>query len=363
MSAETVTWADAHPDAAEAFAREPIPWPCEPIDTGLGPVVQPCLAMGPGDELFVSGYRGHVLNSRDGGRTWFLLCVAPPLAPPLPPGCELAYHDVPGGVTIGGCEVGGIGATREGTLLLVWTTSFRARGEADDPEETSRVAYVTRSEDHGKTWEAGSPIDPSPARTVGANQGNVSQLADGRVLVQLIAPSVTGTTSAWTQALYVSGDDGRTWVRLSQLGQAAEPHILETEPGRMLAALRYQRDKTADDPADLATAYDRDVWMDFAHGQGEWAEPTDAGVRIYQHTALATSGDGGLTWSTPRIVTGLLQQSASLLQLSDRALVLTFGRPGQRFMLSYDEGETWSRAVYQLHHTGEYARSAALVFS
>ena len=38
----------------------------------------------------------------------------------------------------------------------------------------------------------------------------------------------------------------------------------------------------------------------------------------------------------PRLVTGLLQQSASLVRLSDGALVITFGRPGQRFMLSYD---------------------------
>jgi hypothetical protein len=29
-------------------------------------------------------------------------------------------------------------------------------------------------------------------------------------------------------------------------------------------------------------------------------------------------------------------------------------------MLSYDEGKTWSRAVYSMNNTGEYARSVVL---
>ena len=37
-----------------------------------------------------------------------------------------------------------------------------------------------------------------------------------------------------------------------------------------------------------------------------------------------------------------------------------FGRLGQYFMISYDEGKTWGKAVYQLNCTGEYARSVAL---
>ncbi len=192
----------------------------------------------------------------------------------------------------------------------------------------------------------------------GSHQEAVARF--GRMLIQLIATGEPGLGSTWAQALYVSEDDGRSWERLSQLERASEPHLLEIEPGRIMAALRYQRDKTPEDPPNLATAYDLDVWLDFAHGHGAWTDPTEVGVRIYQHTALACSYDGGRTWSPSRIVTGLTQQSASLVRLSDGTLVLVFGRPGQRFMLSYDQGETWSRAVYQLHHTGEYARAAAL---
>ena len=356
-----LTWADGHPEVAELFDREYIPWSCEQIDTGLKPVVQPCLANGPNQELFVSGYRGHLFHSTDLGRTWSLMCIAPTLNPPVPDGCELAYHHVRGGVTMGGCEVGGIGATREGALLLLWTMSYAGENadEAETGRASSRIAWVTRSQDHGKTWEAAPPFEPAPSRMVGANQGNVIQLADGRIAAQLLA-TPEGAKGTWAQFVYVSDDDGSTWSYLSQFDQGAEPHIIETEPGKLAAAIRYQWDKTADHPRNLATAYDLDVWLDFAHGEGGWDRPTDVGVRIFQNTVFATSADGGRTWTTPRLVTGLLQQSASLVQLSDDTLVLTFGRPGQRFMLSYDCGQTWSRAVYRLHDDGEYARAVAL---
>ena len=51
------------------------------------------------------------------------------------------------------------------------------------------------------------------------------------------------------------------------------------------------------------------------------------------------------------------------MRLSDGTLVLTFGRRAQPFILSYDEGKTWSKAVYQLNRSnriGEYARSVVL---
>jgi len=72
-----VTWADYYPEVAAIFAHNVLDWPCEKIDTGLKPVVQPCVALGPQQEIFVSGYRGHVFHSMDLGATWSLLCQAP----------------------------------------------------------------------------------------------------------------------------------------------------------------------------------------------------------------------------------------------------------------------------------------------
>ena len=84
------------------------------------------------------------------------------------------------------------------------------------------------------------------------------------------------------------------------------------------------------------------------------------GKQLFQHTAFSSSKDGGKTWATPRLVTASAQQSGSIMKLSDDTLVLTFGRYGQRFMLSYDTGVTWSRSIYQLNPCGQYARSIVL---
>ena len=81
---------------------------------------------------------------------------------------------------------------------------------------------------------------------------------------------------------------------------------------------------------------------------------------MFQNTAITWSEDGGKTWITPRLVTGALQQTGCIIRLSDGTIVLIFGRWGQKFMLSYDEGRTWSSAVYVLNSTGEYARSVVL---
>ena len=44
-----VTWADFHPEVAKIFDSvwdyRKIDWPCEKIDTGVGPVLQPSIAM------------------------------------------------------------------------------------------------------------------------------------------------------------------------------------------------------------------------------------------------------------------------------------------------------------------------------
>jgi hypothetical protein len=124
-----------------------------------------------------------------------------------------------------------------------------------------------------------------------------------------------------------------------------------------VAALRYQRGKLPEDQPKLGGC--------FYHVPGQRDEsiaggPTAVGRNLFQHTAFTFSEDGGKTWATPRLVTGALAQSGCLVSLSDGTIVLSFGRWGQRFMLSYDEGRAWSKAVYKLHHYGEYARSVAL---
>ena len=128
----------------------------------------------------------------------------------------------------------------------------------------------------------------------------------------------------------------------------AEMDVLSAGHGAHLAAaVRYQTDNQ---PAGCA------VWP------------------RYKQSAVQFSSGFGFSWSAPRVVTGYLQQSACLIKTSeangaDGALVLVFGyKPtanmphddyGQRFIVSYDNGTSWSNRIFQLHRGGMYASSAA----
>ncbi len=344
------TWADLHPEVFEVFRQPPVEWPCEQIDTGLSPIFQPTVAGGPDQELFTAGTEGQVYHSKDSGRNWALLATSPSLSPELPEG-----------LTRLSCSPTGIGVTDSGTLLVVW--GMRAN-DGEDHEELTQdeshhtFAWTTRSEDRGRTWQATGPFDSSPYDVIG-DQTKPIQLHEGRIVVPFVVQSWARPGKAVPQNedffhsfIFSSDDDGRTWSRFSRFtDHSPEPNLLELPTGEIVASIRYQRNKTPEDPDDLAT--DARLYS----GTGS---PADVGCQLFQHTAFSSSTDGGKTWATPRIVTASAQQSGSILRLSDDTLILTFGRYGQRFMLSYDRGETWSRSVYQLYRCGQYARSVVL---
>ena len=345
------TWADYHPEVSEIFIRPSIDWPCELIETDWTPVFQPCIVKGPDEELFTAGAEGQVMHSRDLGRTWSLLGSSPPFGP-----------EVPEGLTFTECTTTGIGVTEQGTILLVWVMSFshpveHEEGRRED-ESFQRTTWMTRTEDRGRTWAPTEPLDPSPFEVIG-DQATLLQLTDGRLIapfcVQAWARSgrpVAGSEDIFRSYIFSSTDDGRTWSRFSNFtNHSPEPDLLELPTGELLASIRYQRDKVPEDPPELAA----DARLYSPPGA-----PTDVGKQLFQHTAFSSSKDGGKTWATPRLVTASAQQSGSIMKLSDDTLVLTFGRYGQRFMLSYDTGVTWSRSIYQLNPCGQYARSIVL---
>ena len=355
-----VTWADFHPELAEifdsVFEYKKIDWPCEMIDTGVGPVNQPSITMGSDQELFVAGTDGQVFHSQDLGKTWALLCQSPSLKPEVPGGLE--QHSL-------GLDAG-IGVTAKGTILLAWIMRYNdGRGDrSHENDNLHRVMWMTRSEDRGKTWKATELLDPSPYDNI-ADQCTVIQLSDGRLMVALRVEAcsrpgkpVSISERIFRSFIYTSSDDGRSWSRFSEFtDHSPEPHLLELPSGKIVAALRYQRVKLPEDRPELGDC--------FYHEPSQRDEsipggPMAVGRNLFQHTAFTFSEDGGKTWATPRLVTGTLAQTGSLVRLSDGTLVLIFGRWGQRFMLSYDEGKTWSKAVYSLNAIGEYARSVAL---
>ena len=352
-STKTVTWKDYHPEVAEVFSKEFINWPCEKIDTGLRRVHQPCITLGAGQELFVAGNGGEVFHSTDLGKTWALLCKSPDFSPQAPNGTKRRWRS--------SC---GIGVTDKGTLLVVWEVCYSdGKNYSYKNETVHRFAWVTRSEDRGKTWEAATAFDPAPYQ-LAADQATILQLRDGRLMVPIRVQAwsrpgkpISLSEDILRSFVYTSSNDGKTWSNYSKFtDHSPEPDLCELPSGRILASIRYQRRKIPGDPPELATPFRRapNTWPK------ECTSATDIGQTIFQNTALTSSEDGGKTWATPRLITGTSQQSGSLLTLSNGTIVLTFGRWGQKFMLSYDAGKTWSKRAYRLNGTGEYARSIVL---
>jgi len=115
-----------------------------------------------------------------------------------------------------------------------------------------------------------------------------------------------------------SDDNGHTWFELGMPPTPVppekfycEPHVIELKDGRLLAMIRVE--------------YTEDSGQGFAVGQ-------------------SISGDGGLTWSQPVIISK--GSPPHLMRHSSGSLVCTIGwreAPdfGQRALFSGDEGETW----------------------
>jgi hypothetical protein len=369
VNTKTLTWEEYHPEIAEVFRKGLISWPCEKIVTEQRHVNQPCITLGAGQELFVAGASGEVFHSVDLGETWALLSTSPDFAPEVSKGMKRVGYE-----NVGGRTSCGIGVTDKGTLLVVWEMGYSdGQNNSYKNETVHRFAWVTRSEDRGKTWEVAIPFDPAPYQ-IAADQATILQLRDGRLMVAIRVQAwsrpgkpVSLSETFFRSFVYTSGNDGKTWSNFSKFtDHSPEPDLCELPSGRIVASVRYQRNKTRDDPPELATPFPRapNMWpQECANATGmpkECTSATDIGQTVFQNTAFTSSEDGGKTWATPRLITGLSQQTGSIVTLSDGTLVLTFGRAGQKFMLSYDEGKTWSNRAYSLNPTGEYARSVVL---
>lgn len=373
----SLTWADYHPEVFEAFEHV-VPWPYEKVTTELGPCSQPTVAKGPDEELVVEGLRAcaienasndadrtaSVYHSTDGGLTWATLCRVP-LA------CEV---DMVAGHRTIGPEVQGVGMLGDGTLLV----SFRfwsGLGPPGPENETvcSRV-WVARSGDRGRTWDAPCELDPSPYECMGGNKVRFHQLPDGTVLLPMNCTRYArpGRPLPPGQAVeiahvYASNDSGRTWRKHGDVNvHSDETDFLPLPSGRILAATRYQRKKLPDDPADLITPY----YIDPEHRRTrpdchQCDDPRKVdGHSAYKQMAICHSDDGGRTFSEHLILTGWVQQTGCLIGTSDGTVVMPFGHKiapyGQRFMVSYDQGRTWSKTVFELNKSGHYASSVVL---
>ena len=363
------TWADYHPEVVANAAQPVRQWPCEKYTTDYTGVHQCSVAMGPDGELIVAGMAndwkdGVLFHSTDQGRSWAVLCKIPNLFPPIPAEFKRTGHSYTGS-----------GYAADGSLLAIERLSYsdgRPYEGFSDPTYHSRV-QILRSTDQGETWSVAEELDPAPHYCLGGNEVSIRRLSDGRLMLPMCAydqsrPGKPLPLDRYKHRafLYYSEDNGRTWPWLASLGESSnESWIAEHPSGRLVAVTRYQRKKRPNDPPDLATPF----LLDPVYSQYEKFRKFDnpavvGGPSVYRNSAVSYSDDGGRNWSDPRIVTGWEQQTGCIVSLSDGTTVLPFSRKngthGQRFIVSYDRGETWSKAIWELNDCGLYASSVVM---
>lgn len=212
----------------------------------------------------------------------------------------------------------GILVTGDDTIIVSsrvawWRNGTDSQGidanQAQDLLSTYHKGYIIRSTDGGRTW---SEMHPYPFQPKGP-----IQRSDGSLFV-------VSKESATRFQAYTSNDLGDTWQTLGRIDglppsmavdgsevstNYSEPHFVETSPGRIILYIRAH----PSDPRTLS--------------------------RETSNLWLATSDDGGRTWSKP-VQTTVRGYPPHALLLRDGRILLTYGHRwhpyGQRAQLSDD---------------------------
>lgn len=264
-------------------------------------------------------------RSEDGGRTWSPTKTVIDFGPDtIGNPCPVVDRD-----------------TRTIWLLLTRNPGNTHEGEILKSDiRGSRTAWVCHSEDDGLTWskpiEITQSVKPAGWTWYATGPGCGIQLRSGRLVIP--CDYAVAGDRIWRSHVIYSDDHGRTW----KLGGIIEPdvnecQVVELADGSLLMNLRnYSKDACAE-----------------------------------KRRALATSVDGGLTWSRPYYDQALVEPvcQASFLRVSVRPAArrnrLAFANPASTerkdmtLRLSYDEGRTWP--VGKVLHAGPSAYSALAV--
>ncbi len=210
---------------------------------------------------------------------------------------------------------------------------------------------LKRSIDGGRTWGPRQPVPENWSTSL--ETPTIHRVVDAQGHRRLIVWS-----GLWPARLSVSEDDGVTWSPLKAAGDwggivvmgSVEP--VRNKPGHYLA------------------------WFhdDGRYASKEGSPPSNPAIfRLYQ----VRSEDGGLTWSRPRTLWSgseiHLCEPGAIRSPDGRSLVMLLRenrrKKNSHFMLSTDEGATWSdpkelpTSLTGDRHTAKYARDGRLVIS
>lgn len=212
-------------------------------------------------------------------------------------------------------------------LLTTWNSGVDKEKEIDQrASRNSRRAFAITSADDGLTWSKPQEITTSVKKQgwgwYATGPGNGIQLTRGPQRGRLVIPAnhserVAGSTNAATRShVFYSDDHGKTW----QLGgveeeKTNESTIAELSDGSLMHNMRSYHKKS--------------------------------------RRAVATSKDGGMTWSPVKLDDALIEPvcQASLLRCTwpdkGEKSRLLFSNPASEkrekltVRVSYDEGATW----------------------
>ena len=282
------------------------PEPETPPECGY-PRADPLLTHAPDGTLYATYQHPVALvlhASTDSGKTWERVAVARP-----PPGGEK------GGVI-------SFGVLRDGALVLLYQDAAPRYVNGVHHEANPR-SHFARSDDGGATWTRLHEVDAGGPENRVQGLGEFKSLADGTAIAtaSLLTPPLPPEGLNLSDHIWRSDDGGYTFALADPVGDhTAETRILQLPSGRLLAAIRT-------------------VYRDYDHPRNK-------------RTAIASSDDGGRTWTEPRLVTTDIGDCpGEFLRLPDGRIALVYCHryppaPGIYARVSGDEGETWDEIRY-----------------
>ena len=263
-----------------------------------------------------AGQMDRLFRSQDGGITWTSI--------PIPPTQNQ--------------ELAAFTTLKNNNLLL-----------ATNLDQADSRLYL--SSNKGSTWQLTTTLGPNPYKYIGEGFLSLTQLNNGRILFPISRwnddPYGTGVHGG----VFVSSDAGNTFPTVySTSGFWMEAHILELQPGKLLMAIRYQRNRNPGETDEEILAWGGNI------------SPSPQMPFTFKNLFLADSDDGGATWknfrplrdSQGQVLIKYGQCHGQLVRVPDGRVVLVHDNryPGEecdiRARISSDGGQTWAPEVYYL---------------
>ena len=264
--------------------------------------------------------KNYLFLSKDEGETW---------------SCPILVNDT----WMDDRDVGLVALPDNGLMITWFTTSFELQDQMEEsnrkymtegefemmeayrktciPSERKRGGFSRVSRDGGLTWSEIRNMPTCPPH-------GASMLNDGSLMVM--------GRAAECMRVWRSADRGETWEHTGDVPMAPlctmfnlyEAHVCQTPSGRIVGCIRFEH------------------------------HPRSKPQEYYPQNMFFThSDDGGKTWSTP-VYHNCHGGPGHLMMHSSGALICSYNRrdigerwygPGERVMISWDEGETWSEDV------------------